>query len=67
MPPGGEGYYYFSVYLLGENAKVGRFNIEINGNRLCTARLDEEQTIDDYPQSACSAATYAVEGKKTWK
>ena len=64
MPPGGDGFYYFSTYLLGEGGKLGHFNIEINGELLCTVRTDQQDTSVDTLQSACSSVTYAVEGNR---
>ena len=31
MPPGGNGYYYFSVYLRVNGDEAGTFDVEING------------------------------------
>ena len=62
MPPGGDGYYYFSVYLHVAHDEFGRFNIEMNGNLLCSASTDEQDTPLDPRQAACSAATFAAEG-----
>ena len=62
MPPGGDGYYYFSMFLLGGDYECNIFDIEINGNILCTVYMDQEYTAFDYPQSTCSAAIYAAEG-----
>ena len=61
--PGGDGFYYFSTFLLGDSGELSLFEIEINAETLCTVRLEQEQSITDYPQSSCSAATYAAEGK----
>ena len=63
MPPGGDGFYYFSTYLLGDDDQYGFFNIEINGDILCTVVIEQEVTDGDALQSACSTATYAVEGR----
>ena len=66
MPSGGEGYYYFSVYLLGDDTEYGYFDLEINGDILCTIRVDnnKQEAVSDYQQSACSAAINAAEGTK---
>ena len=64
VPPGGDGYYYFSVYLLGDYNEFGYFDIQINGEILCTVRLEQQETFIDFPQSACSAAIYSIEGTK---
>ena len=62
MPPGGDGYYYFSTYLMGEDNEFAYFNLEINGEVLCTIRVDQQQVFGDFPQSACSAAIYTTQG-----
>ena len=62
VPPGGDGYYYFSTYLLGDAREIGNFDIEINGNVLCIVRVEQQVDIADYPQSSCSAAILAAEG-----
>ena len=62
MPSGGDGYYYFSVYFLVTNDEFGRFNIEMNGDILCTAYTEEEETPFDPGQAVCSAAIFAGEG-----
>ena len=62
MPSGGDGFYYFSTYLLSQNTEYNLFDIQINGQVLCSVNLDQNQTSGDDLQSACSAATYAVQG-----
>ena len=62
MPSGGDGFYYFSTYLLVDNGKWGEFSIEINGEVFCASRTDQTETPNDEGQTACSAATYATEG-----
>ena len=66
MPPGGDGYYYFSTYLLGDDAEYAYFNLEVNGNFLCTICVDnsDQGAVGDFPQSACSTAIYTAEGTK---
>ena len=62
MPSGGDGFYYFSEYLTGEDVEYSSLSLQINGNTLCTVRLEQQQTSLDALQSACSAAIYAVQG-----
>ena len=49
VPPGGDGYYYFSVYLRVNGDEAGTFDVEINGELLCTAYSDltESSSTDD--------------------
>ena len=62
MPSGGDGFYYFSVYLLVHNGEYSRFDIWINGEVLCTVDGDQVSIPADDGQVACAAAAYAVEG-----
>ena len=61
MPPGGNGFYYFSVYLRLNGNEYGRFDIQINGAVICSAYTEQTDTPFD-GQTACSAAIYATEG-----
>ena len=62
MPPGGDGFYYFSVCLLVQPDEWGHFDIQINGEVLCVAQTDQTDTPNNEGQAVCSAATYATEG-----
>ena len=62
VPSGGDGYYYFSAYFLVFTAEFALFDIQINGQVLCTARGDETQATIEEAQAGCSATTYATEG-----
>ena len=65
MPSGGDGFYYFSTYLLLAENEYGYFDIQNNGNVLCTARTDQDETSAAVGQAACSAAIYGIEGTVT--
>ena len=56
MPSGGDGYYYFSAYLLGNEGEASDFDIQMNGDVLCTVHLEQHQQTDDFLQSACSVS-----------
>ena len=62
MPPGGDGFYYFSVFFFVVADEVAYFDIQINGNVLCTAETEQDDSPTDRGQAACSAAIYATEG-----
>ena len=64
MPPGGDGYYYFSTHLRGTSGEYGFSDIQINGDTLCTVITEQEQTSSDGGQAGCSATTYAMQGTK---
>ena len=61
VPPGGDGFYYFSVYFRVVHVENAGFDIQINGETLCTA-YNDNQEVSDQGQAACSGATYATEG-----
>ena len=64
MPPGGDGFYYFSAYFTVYEYKVAYFDIEINLEDLCTAHGEtDSSTFDDPVHTSCSAVTYAAEGE----
>ena len=62
VPSDGDGFYYFSVYLLVNEAENARIEIRINGLTLCTAYTDQQDSLFDDGQSGCNAAYYASEG-----
>ena len=62
VPPGGDGFYYFSLYLLVRGGKYATFDIEVNGFKLCTAYTEQFQTSTDEAHTSCSTVTYAAEG-----
>ena len=51
MPPGGAGYYYFSVFLTVDGDEAAYFDVELNGDLLCTVYGDLSESV-----------AYAVEG-----
>ena len=66
MPPGGDGFYYFSTFLVVTYYEYGIFDIQINGENLCTAYTDLQGAPEPNPgQAACSGAAYVTEGKNT--
>ena len=62
VPPGGDGFYYFSMYLLVDEGERADFDIEINGDIFCTTFGDQQNTPGDDGQVSCSAAAYVVAG-----
>ena len=64
MPPGGDGYYYFSAFFLVNPQRYAIFDIVINGRDLCSARGDTEDATDEETQTGCSATTYAMAGSQ---
>ena len=64
MPPGGEGFYYFSLYVTTVSAEFARFDLEVNGQRLCSAvgELNNMSASDEIVAS-CNGMAEVVEGK----
>ena len=62
VPSGGDGFYYFSAYFTPYFEEASHFDIQINGEMICTAYVDQTSTTD-FGHTSCSAATYAAEGK----
>ena len=60
MPPTGDGFYYFSSYLFVRVGKSGSFNIQINGEVLCTA--ETVHTTSNNGPVVCGGASYIMEG-----
>ena len=63
MPSGGDGFYYFSVYLLVGDRKYATCNMQINGDVICTAQTDQEDTPSNEGVAVCNAASFATEGR----
>ena len=49
VPPGGDGFYYFSTYLLVVGGEWGDFEIQINGEMLCSTLF--EVSMKCFPSS----------------
>ena len=62
MPPGGDGFYYFSVFFFVQDGEWAHFDIQINGAVICTAQTEQTDTPGNDGQAVCSAAIYATEG-----
>ena len=65
MPPGGDGFYYFSTYLLVSSSELGRFEIEFNGDTVCTAYAEHTELTTDNIGTSCSGIAYANEGRRS--
>ena len=63
MPPGGDGFYYFSVYLQVVGDITANFDIVLNGQVICTVRSDMSMSSsNDSELTSCSGVAFAVEG-----
>ena len=63
VPPGGDGVYYFSTFLLVDQGEFARFDIRLNDNLICAAQGDQSNNGDaDVSQAACGAVAEVSEG-----
>ena len=62
VPPGGDGFYYFSAYLVVEDRESGVFDIELNDETICTAFAQQIDTLNNEENTSCNAAVYVTEG-----
>ena len=63
MPPGGDGVYYFSIYLYVDDGEHGQFDMELNDDVICTTRPDQNSNgANDYAPGSCSVVVDVVAG-----
>ena len=63
MPPGGDGFYYFSPYMRTLGGEFTNFGIEINGELICSVTADLTESLSGEREiTSCNGATYASEG-----
>ena len=67
MPSGADGFYYFSVFLTINPERNGFFDVEINGELVCTVLGDQDESSADYGSASCSGVVEAAEGKQFFK
>ena len=63
VPPGGDGVYFFSVFVRVDAGETGGFHIKLNDDVMCTTYPDHNSSGDlDYAHGSCSAVVDAVAG-----
>ena len=63
MPPGGDGVYYFSVYLRVDAGELGRFDMRLNDDIICTTYPDHDDSAElDYASGSCSVVVNLIAG-----
>ena len=64
VPPGGDGVYYFSNYLLVDDGEHGLFDMRFNDDVICSTHPDHSNNGNgDYAPGSCSAVVDIVAGK----
>ena len=65
VPPGGDGFYYFSLYLTTYSSKFVYFDVAVSGERLCTAFTDlNVMSSGDRVGVSCSGVSELIEGNR---
>ena len=63
VPPVGDGVYYFSTYLLGDDGESGRFDMRLNRVVICSTYPDHYNNgATDVAPGSCSAIVDIVAG-----
>ena len=62
-PPGGDGFYYFSLFLVVINPKLAYFDLNVNEGTVCTAFTEQTDTPSNDGPTSCTAISYLTEGK----
>ena len=63
VPHGGDGVYYFSVYVLVEDGEGGIFDMRLNDDVICTTFPDHSFSGDlDFASGSCSAVVNVIAG-----
>ena len=63
VPPGADGFYYFSVFLIVDGDIDAAFDVEINGELICTVFSDlTSSSANNSETTTCSGVAYAFEG-----
>ena len=64
MPPGGDGFYYFSIFLMVLDLEFAYFDMQINGETICTAYASQTDTPINDENTSCMAVSYVAQGIK---
>ena len=62
VPPGGDGFYFFSVYALSEFGELFTLDIRMNNQAVCAAYGDMTSAGGGYDQATCTVVVYATAG-----
>ena len=63
VPLDGDGFYYFSVNLVGDDGEFARFDMRLNDDVICSTVHDHNANgVSDWAPGSCSAVVSAVAG-----
>ena len=60
VPPGGDGVYYFSAYVLVQYGESGWFDMTLNDDVICSTYPDHNNNV--YAPGSCSAVVHVTSG-----
>ena len=64
MPPGGDGIYFFSTYLLGSMGEFAEFEMMLNDEMICSTYPDHNHNgAMDFAPASCTAVVEAFAGE----
>ena len=63
VPPGGDGVYYLSTYVLVTAGEYARFDMRLNDVIICSMFPDTQNGVSDVATGSCSAVVDIVAGK----
>ena len=53
VPPGGDGMYFFYIFMTVDPGEYALFEIRINNVRMCSAHGDHDTSGSDLPATSC--------------
>ena len=62
VPPGGDGMYYFSMFLTVDYGEAAFFDMMLNAERICSVMGDHMASSQDLSTASCSAVAEVSTG-----
>ena len=63
VPPGGDGVYYFSTFVVVQDGELARFDMRLNNDIICSTVPDHDEGAPDLAPGSCSAIVDVMAGK----
>ena len=63
VPAGGDGMYFFYMFMTADFGEYTLFEIRINNVRMCSANADHNVLGSDYPTASCGVVASLTAGK----
>ena len=65
VPPGGDGMYFFYIFMKVDWGEYALFEIRINNVRMCSANGDHDTLASDNPSATCGVVASLTAGNHT--